>query len=490
MPYWKRSFASDYRPTWSVLPCRVPQTTSWHSALSWFLVTAMQEDTSDLKAKGQLSVDLSRRNAHLIDSALRLIVPLFYLAVSLLSMSLAGNGPALQLFGGSDDATYYLTTGQAVSQGQDYTTGNAYVLVVAFFFAHFGSGTVLALRLLNVIGTVALLTIVLWLVRYFSSNNARATMQTEVLFLFYASLLYYSTWSLTRDVWIYVTYVASLAVIVRFAFIKRTGVSVVVGVLLIAALASLRPYAAASLIVGLLLWMLHRWIRYWPVFIAALITGFLAWFRFGANLVIPGLGMSMSDVLVYRQPAPGHSGGASDMNIPLSEGSVPKFLLGYIHSLVANAIGPLPGDIHGFSTLVVFLLESIPAVILLLILWRERKMLTWPHALLLWEAGTWFAFIALSNDNYGTACRLRVLGWLSIWIVVVSLLASRRRGQGLLAQRNVRYEVHEPNDRSRVNGSHDNPSPDCAWETQNASPNQRKRNGEQRYRHPPNEQAI
>lgn len=71
--------------------------------------------------------------------------------------------------------------------------------------------------------------------------------------------------------------------------------------------------------------------------------------------------------------------------------------------------------------LLVFIFESIPMVGIMYYLIRHRHEISKEEIFTLVYAFVWIAFIALSNDNIGTATRLRVNGWIPILLVYISL---------------------------------------------------------------------
>ena len=92
------------------------------------------------------------------------------------------------------------------------------------------------------------------------------------------------------------------------------------------------------------------------------------------------------------------------------------FLINYFHSYLGNLLGPLPWHIHGISTLFVFLVETIPMIIILRFLWKKRKLLSQVQKYMLLHSCIWIGLIAVSND-IGTATRLRPVAWIPILIV-------------------------------------------------------------------------
>lgn len=77
------------------------------------------------------------------------------------------------------------------------------------------------------------------------------------------------------------------------------------------------------------------------------------------------LGMSLRRALNYRAASLDHFHGGSQMWISLDQSNFFLFLINYAHSYIGNLIGPLPWHISGVSTLFIFLVETIPMVLIL-----------------------------------------------------------------------------------------------------------------------------
>lgn len=56
-------------------------------------------------------------------------------------------------------------------------------------------------------------------------------------------------------------------------------------------------------------------------------------------------------------------------------------------------------------------------IIILKFLWKKRKLLSQVQKYMLLHSCIWISLIAFSNDNIGTATRLRPVAWIPILIV-------------------------------------------------------------------------
>lgn len=194
-------------------------------------------------------------------------------------------------------------------------------------------------------------------------------------------------------------------------------------------LGEFRRYALVSFILSVTIYFLYQRFRTLknPVAIFVLmIVLFGLYYTFFMDLRLPYLNMSLRNVLNYRNYFLADAAGGSQMFINLDHPSFIVFLLNYLHSYVGNLIGPLPWHIKGFSTLFVFFTETIFFALILNFLWKKRKTFSSVESYVLLHAFVWISLIAVSNDNIGTATRLRPVGWILIIIVFASVFCKHR----------------------------------------------------------------
>lgn len=75
-----------------------------------------------------------------------------------------------------------------------------------------------------------------------------------------------------------------------------------------------------------------------------------------------------------------------------------------------------------------FFIEALPFLFILLFLLKNRKLLSPVQSYILLHAFIWISLIAITNDNVGTATRLRPVAWLLIIIVlpILNRIAKRK----------------------------------------------------------------
>jgi hypothetical protein len=110
----------------------------------------------------------------------------------------------------------------------------------------------------------------------------------------------------------------------------------------------------------------------------------------------------------------------------------------YAYSFVSNVIGPLVWQIRAASNALNFLLEIPFLTYVGYGLWRRRGAFGPGTTFLVAQAFVWFALISFTNDNLGTASRLRVVGWQCLILAFVHLVPRARLAA---ARRPVRLEA-------------------------------------------------
>ncbi|WP_396128520.1 hypothetical protein [Exiguobacterium mexicanum] len=69
--------------------------------------------------------------------------------------------------------------------------------------------------------------------------------------------------------------------------------------------------------------------------------------------------------------------------------------------------------------MLVFFIEALPMTLILLFLWSRRAYVSKVQQFILMQAFVWNGLIAITNDNIGTALRLRAIAYLLILLVFV-----------------------------------------------------------------------
>lgn len=381
------------------------------------------------------------RKSKLLYLTMQQILFLMYFLMSYFVYTIAlkeGNeGVAIQFLGGKDDGFFYWEQVKNIVSGETAILTSIYPLIIGYVVKVTGIEDVYIIRLFNYIGFVGFVFISVWLIDLIfklSSNQKAGDMTTEransktvliLSYMCYINLMMYATFSIYRDIWIMFFYVASVLLSVIVVFVPKEGYAALI--LLIPSLwmlGELRFYAAGSFLITVILYYLYKKIKQVKrpfLIIGIFLILFIFYYTFLINYQIPYLKMSLGDVLDYRNSALTNFSGGSQMFINLKQYFFGTFFVNYFHSYLGNSIGPLPWHINGFSTLFLFVIETGPMVLILRYLWIKRALLTAIHRYILLHAFVWFGMIGLSNDNIGTAARLRMIGWVLILIVFATI---------------------------------------------------------------------
>ncbi|KAA1039304.1 hypothetical protein ERX35_006955 [Macrococcus equipercicus] len=358
--------------------------------------------------------------------AILFITYIFILNTTLyyLSIAIGYHGLAIPLLGGGDDGEFYYNNALILKNGGNAIITSVHVSVLGYLLKLLNTDYIFVLKMWNIIGAIIYTLVSYFLISILVNKKLIFYVYTLLLLLtsVYISFIYNISISLLRDIWIIDFYLLSIVLLILFLksknFIKL--LYLVPLTLSIVLLMNYRDYAAASFIIASIIFIIfnrknHNANPLW--IISSLIIAIGIYYTFLRNLALPIVGLSMYDALEYRQMGTEMFGGGSQMNISLNQSNYILFLGNYIYSLISNAIGPLPVQIRSFSSLVLFLLESLPIIGMLIYLWYKRVDLVYEDRLLLVQSLVWFMFIGVTNDNMGTAARLRIPGYIFIFII-------------------------------------------------------------------------
>ena len=303
-----------------------------------------------------------------------------------LSLSQGNEGVTYRLFGGGDDGYFYWIQAQNVADGNTWIRTSIYPLIIGTLMRVTGIENVYLIRIFNYIGFLLLVAFSLKLIKaQFKMGDNRIDQEYKykaqtlllVSYLFYASLQMNLNFSIIRDVWIYTVYILSTYISVKLIFYKKNRffhfITLVFSVWL---LGEFRGYAMLSFLLSLGIYFAYTKVKLLKkprrlVFVG--VGAFAMYYSFFMDFTISG--MSLRRALTYRASALDMYSGGSQMRISLDQSNFILFLINYVHSYIGNLIGPLPWHISGVSTLFVFLVETIPMVLILRFLWKKTLRL-------------------------------------------------------------------------------------------------------------------
>lgn len=336
---------------------------------------------------------------------------------------------------GGDDGEFYYDVALQIASDSTFATQVMHIwpIVLGRVMAMTGIQDILFFKLLNVSVALCIILLALRVLTTLTDSldvrqvPAQAKLVLILLFGAYPSMIFYTSSSLYRDVWIYLFYLLSLLFGVR-TLLQRRWASAVLCCLSLSLLFLWRWYAAVSSVLGFMLWLVcgshrgHRSLR-WQARVLLMVAfvggGLLA-------LVQANFFERIELLLLYREGyAQLEAGSNLGINFAASSPALWPFL--YLYSFVTNVWGPLPFQVHNAAAAAIFVLE-VPLMILITYrIWQQRTLFDAGTYLLLWQACMWFVFISFSNDNIGTATRLRVLGWHSLFILYAYLLVKQQQ---------------------------------------------------------------
>jgi hypothetical protein len=353
-----------------------------------------------------------------------------------ISIRQGNNGIYLKLFGGGDDGGFYWNQALNVANGLPWIRTSIYPLIIGNLIKITGIQDVYIIRLFNFIGFVLLIIYSLKLIKL-HVNDVEQRYKTYNIFLiivlFYASLQMNVNLSIYRDIWIYFLFIFNTYLFIKIKISNNFRLlKLLLLIFSIYLLGEFRGYAMLSFLLSSLLFILYTntktQINIKTISLLAFIF-FGIYYTFFLDFEI--LGMSLSESLNYRHTGIELYSGGSQMNIVLNQSNYLLFLLNYLYSYISNLLGPLPWQIVNFSTLLSFILETIPMFFILHFIWRNRLNIDEIQQYILFNAFVWIGFISFTNDNIGTATRLRTIGWILIINVFVALYSKSYKEKGV-----------------------------------------------------------
>lgn len=366
------------------------------------------------------------------------ITLMFLITIGFYYVSLATGyrGLAIPILGGSDDGVFYYENALEIKNGGNAILTSVHVVVLGYVLKIFNTEHVFALKMFNFLGVLLYAVISYFMIKILV--KPRHVLNVYSIFLgmmmFFVSFVYNATISIIRDIWIFDFFM--LSVLLFGIYIKSKNplrflmfIPILISMWL---LFSYRDYAAASFLgasVFFLFFNRKNRSTNSVLVITVIIIVIGIYYTALRNFQLPFVGLSLTDALNYRKSGIEIYSGGSQLNISLDQPNYIFFLISYLYSVISNALGPLPFQIKGFSTLVLFFLETIPMSFIFFYLWKHRKELEYIDKMLLTQSLIWFLFIGITNDNLGTGSRLRISGYLFILLVFLKLFYMNRFGR-------------------------------------------------------------
>lgn len=351
-----------------------------------------------------------------------------------LSIYTGGNGLAIAMFGGGDDGAFYYEQALNIVKGQPAILTSIHALILGWILKFFQTDEVFLLRAFNFIGNVLTLFVGLKVVSILQGEKKilSAKVIFTVLLAYYPSFLLNSNLSIIRDTWIIFYYLLSLLLLLNVLRLKHIPYKLANFVLLFISLWLLfgyRKYAVLGFVVASILYFIFfhfkRNRKALKRVVAVLFIGFSIVYTFLQSFKFPIVQLSIKDILLYRSNAMDIYAGGSQMNISLDKSNVILFYLNYFYSVISNAVGPFPWQFTGVSSIILFFAESLLFIFILWKLYKCRASFGKFDYFIIIHSIIWFMLIGIFNDNIGTASRLRMVGWIPLFVVFAKIYAEQ-----------------------------------------------------------------
>lgn len=383
-------------------------------------------------------MDKSNIRSILVFTSFITIMFLITIALYYVSLATGYHGLAIPILGGSDDGVFYLENALEIKNGGNAILTSVHVVVLGYVLKLFNTEYVFYLKMFNFLGVILFAIIAYFMINMLVSKKHVMNLYSFFLslMLLFISFVYVSTISIIRDIWIFDFFMLSVLLLGKMLLSKGPFkifylLPIFISMVL---LFSYRDYAAASFFGASLLFVFFNG-KNKKTNVGLIITAvFLVlgvYYTLFKDFQLPFVGLSLADALNYRTNGQENFAGASQLNIRLDQPNYIFFLFNYLYSFISNALGPLPFQVRGFSTLVLFFTESIPMTFIMFYIYKNRKQLEYIDKLLLTQSLIWFLFIGITNDNLGTGSRLRIPGYLFILFVFTKMFYLKRYGAKL-----------------------------------------------------------
>ncbi|XJS10993.1 hypothetical protein ACF3NG_01635 [Aerococcaceae bacterium WGS1372] len=363
----------------------------------------------------------------IVVATLFLSVAVFFLA------SRQGNdGVTLQIFGEGDDGAFYWAQALNVKNGLPWIRTSIYPLIIGNILKFFDSNNVYLIRLFNSIGFFLLIIASIKLVKLQYKDEGihfQDTYYTDskimllLMLMFYLSLQMNIHISILRDIWLYYLYVQNLVIGVNILLKKRANIYYILfWIFSLWLMGQFRAYILVSYIASIVVYYLYQAVskrRRIRALIIMLVFLLGLYYTFLMDFNMPIVNKSMREALTYRLSFLTEITGGSQMGINLIQPNYLLFLVNYVMSLIGNFIGPLPWQVNSVGTLAVFFVETIPMLFILYYIYKHLSKLTNTQIFIISHAIVWIGLTAVSNDNIGTATRLRPITWILLLIIFV-----------------------------------------------------------------------
>lgn len=363
----------------------------------------------------------------------------YFLSINQGNFGIAVDG----LMGQNDSFFYYNQISTNLALGTNLNpTGTYFVPMMTFFGNIFHTNSILFLKIFNFIGFILMISTVILLVKQIS-GNLQTTSNVLKRFVVFPSMILTISIPFGRDGWIYLFFFLSVYFLLKLQNMKTNLIYLVGFGISLYFLFRFREYAGASIILGLFIYFIFRYIKKKArlALLLFLFIIFCLWFEFLSAVKLPVINLSLHDALAFQSGQHlDQSGylvdqrtGGSDFMGSFNSSNIIFFLLQLIFSYLGNLIGPFVWQLKSIPMLIIAVFEGIPMIVLifsLLIQHREFNDFVNSHPkyiMLLSQSFAWLSMLALTNKNIGTGLRLKIPLFIFMWIVYYGFKIERNK---------------------------------------------------------------
>ena len=327
----------------------------------------------------------------------------------IVSVLLYGN---LDFVGGGNDADYY----HAYAKGDESVAPNFWPVILRFLF-HSGLYSRDAVAfIIFILGNIAIpLLFAYILARQFSGVKFRNIfIFSSLLLSCYPTIFYYSL-DIYRDVFMYFCFLLAVCCILRHMQ-SRAGIFSTKYLILFLFLSGfcllLRGYLGVAMLVA---------------FVASIFVdvrrGFYFFILVYAVALVVCYELGLFDSIIQYRGLDVFVGGGTTFGIVLVDRSPLEFLSLFVYSYITQVFGLYFNSIQGF---LVFLFESLIFIVSFFYVIKNRKFIgPFANFLILFFVA-YNTIWVMGNDNLGTAVRLRVFSYISVYLVAASMFFRKK----------------------------------------------------------------
>lgn len=338
---------------------------------------------------------------------------LLFVSFSLLYLKVASyaalKGLDSKLFGGGNDSNYY----HAYAIGEAANAVNYWPVILRFFNEiglynrDYISYFIFIMNLLVIPVLVHLVSVV-----NRSPNRQRNFLVSYFVMAAYPTLFFFSL-DMYRDLIMVFVFLVSLI------FFRRTTETSFALFSLLAFLGLcylgflFRPYLGAAMFLAWILYFLYsKTSRYFLFWVLLYFLGLMA-----------GQALGVFDAITAYRGVEGFSGGGATIGVGLHGRDPVTFIFLYIYIFVSQIFGIF---FPNLSSILVFFAESVPFFLIFCYVIRNRSLMTPMCKYLIVFFVVYTTVWVIGNDNLGTAVRLRMPSYISIFICFL-IISQRKR---------------------------------------------------------------